>query len=169
MANNTRFFSTHDPHANYPETTTGYYDGWNALGTWGLSAEPDDFLIKPLGYNDLVETNCSISDYYNQKITLVLTGTGRFSLLKGNQTLKSYDASSLTNTSTTSNTDLRLFTRVVYDGHELFKGKVYEVTIKKSNQVVMQLLPYWDNNQNVGAFYDTVSKKFFYSNSSKSF
>ena len=173
MADNTRFFSTHDPHPDYPEyqypETSKLYDGWNALGTWGLSAEPNDLVIKPLGYNNLVETNCKISDFYNQKITLVLTGTGRFSLVKDNQTLNSYDAGSLTNTSTTSNTDIRLFTRVVYDAHELFKGKVYEVTITKSNQVVMHLLPYWDNNQDVGAFYDTVSKKFFYSNSSKSF
>jgi len=173
MANNTRFFSTHDPHPDYPEyqypETSQLYDGWNALGTWGLSAEPNEIKIKPLGYDDLVGTNCGISDFYNQKITLVLTGTGRFSLVKDNQTLKSYDAGSLTNTSTMSNTDIRLFTRVVYDAHELFKGKVYEVTITKSNQVVMHLLPYWDNNQDVGAFYDTVSKKFFYSNSSKSF
>ena len=140
---NSRFFSSNDTNTD---------EGWHAYGTWGLQFEDSglNLSIKMLGadYSKLgssviVKTGITYNDLNNKKLRYNLSSAGILTIFNEDDTVfRSYDATKDTNTSATSSTPIKLFSR--YRSAESINNEtyVYDVKIWKNDVLIRHYLPY---------------------------
>ena len=158
---NTRFFSSNDTNTD---------EGWHASGTWGLQFEEYGYnlSIKMLGanYNTLgssviAKTGITYNDLNNNKLRYNLTADGILTIFNEDDTVfRSYDATKNTDTSATSSTPIKLFSR--YRSLESINNGtyVYDVKLWKNDVLIRHYLPVKRLSDNVYGLYDNVNNAF---------
>lgn len=156
-----RFFSSNDTNTD---------EGWHAEGTWGLQFEDTglNLSIKMLGadYNRLsaaviVRTGITYNDLNNKKLKYNLTASGMLTIFNSDDTVfRSYDATKDTDTSASSSTPIKLFSR--YRSLESINNGtyVYDVKIWKNDVLIRHYLPVKRLSDNTYGLYDIVNKTF---------
>ena len=158
---NSRFFSSNDTNTD---------EGWHAYGTWGLQFEDSglNLSIKMLGadYSKLgssviVKTGITYNDLNNKKLRYNLSSAGILTIFNEDDTVfRSYDATKDTNTSATSSTPIKLFSR--YRSAESINNEtyVYDVKIWKNDVLIRHYLPVKRLSDNTYGLYDIVNNTF---------
>ena len=156
-----RFFSSNDTNTD---------EGWHASGTWGLQFEDSglNLSIKMLGadYSKLgssvtVRTGITYNDLNNKKLRYNLTAAGILTIFNTDDTVfRSYDATADTDTSVTSSTPIKLFSRY-RSGEYINDGTyVYDVKIWKNDVLIRHYLPVKRLSDNTYGLYDNVNNTF---------
>lgn len=158
---NSRFFSSNDTNTD---------EGWHASGTWGLQFEDSglNLSIKMLGadYNTLgsqviVKTGITYNDLSNKKLRYNLTAAGVLTIFNADDTVfSSYDATANTDTSATSSTHIKLFSR--YRTQESINDGtyIYDVKIWKNDILIRHYLPVKRLSENTYGLYDIINDTF---------